>query len=44
LIKRGGSPKKIEVKCGPSNSNHTIIQGDVKPGQKLVPFDMNLPS
>lgn len=38
LLKRNGSPKKMEVKCGPSNSNHTIVSGDVKPGQKLVPF------
>jgi HlyD family secretion protein len=44
LLKRSGSPRKVEVKCGPSNSNHTIVSGDVKPGQKLVPFEMNLPS
>ncbi len=44
LLKRSGSPRKVEVKCGPSNSNHTIVTGDVKAGQKLVPFEMNLPS
>lgn len=38
-LKRGGSSRKVEVKCGPSNSHHTIIAGDVKPGQKLVPFE-----
>jgi multidrug efflux pump subunit AcrA (membrane-fusion protein) len=44
LLKRGGSARKVEVTCGPSNSNHTIIHGDVKPGQKLLPSGMYLPS
>jgi len=38
FLKKGGSPRKIEVMAGVSNSNHTIIKGEVKPGQKLVPF------
>ena len=38
FIKRGGSTRKIEVQSEVSNSNHTIIKGDVKSGQKLVPF------
>ena len=42
FLKRGGSSRKIEVKCGPSNSNHTIVSGDVKPGQKIVPFENEL--
>lgn len=39
FIKRGGSARKIEVQSEASNSNHTIIKGEVKPGQKLVPFE-----
>jgi multidrug efflux pump subunit AcrA (membrane-fusion protein) len=39
FLDRGGSPRKVEVKSGPSNTNHTIIAGDVEPGQKLVPFE-----
>ena len=42
LLKKNGSPRKVEVKCGPSNSNHTIVSGEVKPGQKLVPFGNEL--
>jgi RND family efflux transporter MFP subunit len=42
LLKKSGSPRKVEVKCGPSNSNHTIVSGDVKPGQKLIPFGNEL--
>lgn len=41
-LKRGGSSRKVEVQCGSSNANHTIITGDVKPGQKLVPFENEL--
>jgi HlyD family secretion protein len=39
FLKRGGSARKVEVQSGVANSNHTIIKGEVKPGQKLVPFD-----
>jgi multidrug efflux pump subunit AcrA (membrane-fusion protein) len=39
FLERSGSPRKVEVKSGPSNTNHTIIAGDVEPGQKLVPFE-----
>jgi HlyD family secretion protein len=39
FIKRGGSARKIEVQSEVSNSNYTIIKGEVKSGQKLVPFD-----
>ena len=36
---KGKTPKKIEVISGISNNNHTIITGEVKPGQQLVPID-----
>jgi len=39
FLKRGNSPKKIEVTSGPSNSNHTIVKGEIKPGQQLVPIE-----
>ena len=42
FLKRGGSSRKVEVRSGPSNTNHTIIAGNVKPGQKLVPFENEL--
>ena len=38
FLKKGGSIRKVEVQAGPVNTNHTIITGEVKPGQKLVPF------
>lgn len=38
FLRKGGSERKIEVQAGVANSNHTIIKGEVKPGQKLVPF------
>jgi HlyD family secretion protein len=44
FLKRGRSSRKVEVKPGPSNSNHTIIAGAVKPGQKLIPFENVLTS
>lgn len=42
FLKRSGSSRKVEVKYGPSNSNYTLISGDVKPGQELVPFENEL--
>jgi HlyD family secretion protein len=39
FLKKGSSAKKVEVQAGVANSNHTIIKGEVKSGQKLVPFD-----
>jgi hypothetical protein len=39
FLKKGGSVRKIEVQAGASNINHTVITGEVKPGQKLVPFN-----
>jgi HlyD family secretion protein len=39
FVKKGGSFKKIEVEKGRSNSNYTIIRGDIKPGQRLIPFE-----
>jgi hypothetical protein len=39
FLKKGGSVRKVEVQAGASNINHTVITGDVKPGQKLVPFN-----
>lgn len=38
FLKKGGSSRKMEVQSGVANSNHTIIKGEVKPGQKLVAF------
>jgi RND family efflux transporter MFP subunit len=39
FVKKGNKVRKIEVRSGPSNNNHTLIFGDLKPGQKLVPFE-----
>lgn len=39
FLKRGGSTLKTEVQSGASNSYYTTIKGNVKPGQKLVPFE-----
>lgn len=36
---KGKLPDKVEVEAGPANSNYTIIKGDIKVGQKLVPFE-----
>ena len=42
LLRRGGSSHKVEVKCGLANTNHTIVAGEIKPGQKLMPFENEL--
>jgi multidrug efflux pump subunit AcrA (membrane-fusion protein) len=39
FLKKGRSVHKVEVNAGAANINHTIITGEVKPGQKLVPFN-----
>jgi len=39
FLKKGKKFKKIEVKSGPSNSNHTLVYGNIKSGQKLVPYE-----
>jgi multidrug efflux pump subunit AcrA (membrane-fusion protein) len=39
FLKKGGSVRKLEVQAGAVNINHTVITGEVKPGQKLVPFN-----
>jgi HlyD family secretion protein len=39
FLDKVGDPQKFEVKTGPSNSHHTIIYGELKPGQKLVPTE-----
>jgi HlyD family secretion protein len=39
FLKKGGSVRKIEVQAGAANINHTVITGEVKPGQRLVPFN-----
>ena len=39
FLKKGRSVRKIEVQAGAANINHTVITGEVKPGQKLVPFN-----
>jgi HlyD family secretion protein len=44
FLKKGGSSRKVEVQSGIANTNYTIIKGDIKPGQKLVPFDKVLNS
>jgi len=36
FLDRGGAPRKLEVETGPSNSHHTVIYTEIKPGQKLV--------
>lgn len=38
FLKNGGPAKKTEVRSGPSNSNHTLIYGEIEAGQPLVPF------
>ena len=38
FLKKGGSVRKVEVQAGAANINHTVITGEAKPGQKLVPF------
>ncbi|TSA36244.1 MAG: HlyD family efflux transporter periplasmic adaptor subunit [Porphyromonadaceae bacterium] len=42
FLKKGTSNRKTEVRVGPSNSNHTLIYGEVVPGQPLVPFEQVL--
>jgi multidrug efflux pump subunit AcrA (membrane-fusion protein) len=39
FLKKGGSVRKVEVQTGAVNINHTVITGEVRPGQKLVPFN-----
>jgi multidrug efflux pump subunit AcrA (membrane-fusion protein) len=39
FLKKGRSVRKVEVQAGASNINHTVITGEVKPGQRLVPFN-----
>jgi multidrug efflux pump subunit AcrA (membrane-fusion protein) len=38
----GGTPAKVEVKAGASNSNYTVISGELKPGQRLIPIEKTL--
>jgi HlyD family secretion protein len=39
LLDKGMKTTKTEVEAGPSNSSYTVIKGDIKPGQKLIPFE-----
>ena len=39
FLKRRRSTRKVEVQALVANSNYTVIKGDVKAGQKLVPFE-----
>jgi Membrane-fusion protein len=39
FLKKRGSVRKVEVQAGAANINHTVITGEVKPGQRLVPFN-----
>ncbi len=36
FIRKRGKIRKTEVKTGPSNNMHTIVSGDLDPGQNLV--------
>ncbi len=36
FLKRGGKIRKTEVRTGPSNNMYTVINGSVRPGQKLA--------
>ena len=38
-VGKRGSARKVEVSTGPSNSYYTLITSDLKPGQRLVPFE-----
>ena len=42
FLKRSSSARKTEVKSGQANNYYTIINGDIKQGQKLVPFEKAL--
>ena len=44
FLDKGGKTKKVEVLAGRSNSRHTMIRGDVKAGQALIPFKEALTS
>lgn len=44
FLKKRASIRKIEVHAGLANSNHTIVIGEVEPGQLLVPFSEALES
>ncbi len=37
FLKKGNSTRRMEVQAGVANSNHTIVTGEIKAGQKLVP-------
>jgi len=37
-LKRGGKTIKQEVKTGPMNNTHVVIEGNIEPGQRLIPL------
>lgn len=39
FIRKRGSVEKVAVTAGPANASHTVIEGDVRPGQPLVSYD-----
>ena len=39
FLDKGSSPKKIRVEASFSNANHTVISGNIKAGQRLIPFE-----
>jgi len=39
FLENGGSPDRVEVSAGPSNTNHTLVYGDLRIGQRLVPVE-----
>lgn len=38
-IKQSGKTIKQEVKTGPVNNTHVVIEGNVEPGQRLIPLN-----
>jgi multidrug efflux pump subunit AcrA (membrane-fusion protein) len=42
FLDKGNKPEKVEVEIGVSNSHHTMIYSDLKPGQKLHSFEFIL--
>lgn len=38
FLDKGKSPKKIAIEAILSNSHHTLVNGKLKPGQKLIPY------
>ncbi|MEA1876569.1 MAG: efflux RND transporter periplasmic adaptor subunit [Bacteroidota bacterium] len=39
FLHNGSNPEKLKIEARHSNSHHTVISGDIRPGQKLIPFE-----